>query len=210
MNNQQLYLAWLRTTAPTVYINAVKRALGQTRSLGGLADDLVNKALAPDLAHSFLGDDTDITDESALQDVSGSSSDLTTVPAFDTGSVSAPSAVNIASGTAVGLPSTPAATSSSSAGNIFASIITAVGSVGGAVINATNQSKLIALNTQRASQGLPPINANGQVISTTGLAAASPGLAAFENMFGSSGSMLPILFLGGGAILLFMMLGKKS
>src|SRR5271167_2204381 len=144
MNNRQLYLAWLRTVAPTVYINAVRKALGKTKSLGGLADDLVNKAFSPDLTHSFLGDDTDITDESALQDTSGSSTDLTTISPFDSSSVSF-TPVDIASGTAVGLPSS--SSGSSSSGSIFASIITAVGAVGAGVISATNQSKLIALNT---------------------------------------------------------------
>ena len=207
MNNRQLYLAWLRTTSPAVYASAVRKALGQTRSLGGLADDLVNKAFSPDLAHSFLGDDTDFTDESSLQ--TGSSNDLTTLPTDFTNvsDVSAPQPVSISSGTAVGLPTT----SGSSTGNIFASIISAVGSVGGAVINATNQSKLIALNTQRAAQGLPPINANGQVVGTTGLATTSPGLLAFENAIsGAGGSMMPILFLGIGAIVLFSLLGKKA
>jgi hypothetical protein len=204
MNNRQLYLAWLRSNAPTLYMNVVRKVTGRTRSLGGLADDLINKSFAPDLAHSFLGDDTGIVDESALQG-DAPSTDLTTIPAFDSSMVSAPAPVNIASGTATGV-------SPSSSNSIFGNILQAVAAVGVGVVNATNQSKLIALNTTRAAQGLPPINANGQIVTGAGLSTTSPSLLAFERAIsgGASGSMLPILLLGGGLIAAFALMGRRS
>jgi len=208
MNAQQMYLAWLRTYAPSIYSGAVRRATGHKRSLGGLADDLVNKSFSPDLSHSFLGDDTmTYTDESALQDAANASVDssLTSIPAFDPSTVAAPNPVLIASGVAT---PTPAAPSSST----FSNILQAVTAIGAGVISASNQSKLIALNTQRAAQGLPPVNAAGQVVSGTGFATTSPALLAFERAIsgGTSGSMLPLLLIGGGLIAAFAFLGKRS
>lgn len=199
MNNQQLYLAWLRTYSPTTYANAIRRATGQGRSLGGLTDDLLNKALAPDLIHSFLGDDTDldeipITATYTPDPVSFDSSQIDfQSPTFDTGSVLAPTPVAIASGGATGLPSAPAPVAAS--GNVFTSVLAAVAQIGAGVLNYSNQSKLIALNTTRAQQGLPPVDANGRVVTALGTATTSPGLLAFEKAITGGGgmSLIPIL-----------------
>jgi hypothetical protein len=212
MNNRQKYLAWLRTTAPTVYAVALRKATGQGRTLGGLADDLVKQAFAPDIAHSFLGDDTSSldpitvtasSDSSPLTDVYATGDFLPVVntPTFDASLVQAPSAVAIDTGTSTVAPSAPAASSST-----FANILTAVAAIGAGVVSATNQSKLIALNTTRAAQGLPPVNAAGQVVSTTGFATTSPSLLAFERSISGAGgvSLLPILaILGIGAYFVF-------
>lgn len=212
MNNSQLYLAWLRTYAPTVYAQAVRKATGQPRTTGGLTDDLVTQALSPNVRHSFLGDELDpitvtgqamnyapITTDFSPPDLSSS---------FDPGSLSMPSMVSVDTG-----PSAVAPSSSGggwSVGSTFANILSSVATIGAGVLNYSNQNKLISLNTTRAQQGLPPVNANGQVVSPYSTSSTSPGLLAFErSITGGTGSlMLPILaVLGIGA---FFMLRKKS
>lgn len=217
MNNAQLYLAWLRTVAPTVYTQALRQATGQSRTLGGLADDLVQQSFAPDIGHSFLGDDTSslldpITVNATYMDAGApittnfSASDFAT-PSFDTSSVAAPSMVAIDTGTAA-LPSAPAPAGTSS---IFGNVLASVAALGVGVLNYSNQSKLIQLNTTRAQQGLPPVDASGRVVNTAGFSTTSPTLLAFERAIsGGSGSMLlPILaILGIGAFFVFR--GKSA
>jgi hypothetical protein len=196
MNNKQLYLAWLRTAAPSVYTAALRKATGQVRSFGGLTDDLVQQSFAPSLNHSFLGDDTSSVD---LSNIDFSNISNIDVGQIDTGAIDA----QITSGTAANLPSVTATTTS--APSTFSNILTAVTAIGAGVINATNQSKLITLNTQRAAQGLPPVDATGRVVSGTGFSTTSPSLLAFERAIsgGSTGSFLPILaVLGIGAFFL--------
>lgn len=211
MNNRQLYLAWLRTASPTVYTAAIRKATGQTRNLGGLNQDLLQQALSPSMRHSFLGDDTsdmDLFSASDLTDTSPITFDPITfsTPSFDPGDIAAPMPVAIDSGSST--LSTPVA---SSAPSIFASVLQAVTSIGATVVNASQTNALIALNTQRAAQGLPPVNAQGQVVTAAGTATTSAALLAFENAIaGGSGSssLLPILIIGGLAA--YFLLGRKS
>jgi hypothetical protein len=215
MNPKSLYLAWLRTTSPAVYATAIRQATGRTRTLGGLTGDLVQKAFAPTLRHSFLGDDTattldtiDVSAISADQPITTNYTFDTSVPAFDTSSVALPT---LTSDTGAVTSTTPAATPTAVAAagggpSIFSNILTAVASIGGTVVTASQQSALIALNTQRAAQGLPPVNANGQVVTTAGLAATSPGILAFENAItGGNTALFPFVLIGGviAAYLLF-------
>jgi hypothetical protein len=211
MNNGQLYLAWLRTVAPSLYSQAVRKATGKQHTLGGLTDNLLNRALSPGLTQSFLGDDElddiDVTAVSMDQPVT---TDLFIAPVdttFDTSTVAAPSAVSVAP-----LPNVPATTTAAAApsSNIFANILTAVASIGSTVVTASQQSALIALNTQRAAQGLPPVNAAGQVVTAAGTATTSPALLAFENAItgGAGGSLLPIILIGG--VLAYFLFGRKS
>jgi hypothetical protein len=216
MNNRQLYLAWLRTVAPSVYVSAVRRATGRNRNLGGLSSDLVQQALAPNVNHSFLGDDTSgmldpITVTASYDSYTPISADpsmapATFTPTFDASTVAAPTPFAIDN---TGQISTVAPTSSG-ASSIFTGILAAVTAVGAGVINASNQSKLIALNTTRAQQGLGPVDASGRLISGAGTTATGSALLAFERAIsgGSSGSLLPIMaVLGIGA---FFMFRKKS
>jgi len=213
MNNKQLYLAWLRTVAPTVYVSALRRATGQIQNLGGLTDNLLQQALAPNISHSFLGDDTTYMDTTFADfgapagsidnsQIAPTSIDFQT-PSFDASQVSSPINETLSFQAPVAPPASTVAGSSST----FSNILTAVTAIGAGVINATNQSKLIQLNTTRAQQGLPPVNAAGQVVSPTGFGTTSPSLLAFERAIsgGTSGSMLPIILgvLGIGAVLLF-------
>lgn len=201
MNNRQLYLAWLRTEAPTVYASAVRRATGQTRSVGGLTDDLVQQSFAPNLSHSFLGDDTSAMDLPPI--------DFQT-PTFDTSLVATPAPVSFDMTPA--LPSFAPTAPPASSGSTFSNILTAVTAIGAGVLNYSNQSKLISLNTTRAQQGLAPVDAYGRLITPARTTATGSALLAFERAIsgGSSGSMLPLVLgvLGVGAA--FMMFSRRS
>lgn len=209
MNNAQLYLAWLRTVAPAVYTSAVRRATGQNRSLGGLTDDLLQQSFAPDVSHSFLGDDTSslldpITVTAQYMDVPPVTTNFTfDAPTFDTSSVAAPRSVAIDYGSAF---ASPAASSSSGGSSTFANILTAVTAIGAGVLNASNQSKLISLNTTRAQQGLAPVDAYGRLVTPSRTATTGSSLLAFERSISGSGSMtMPIILglLALGGILVF-------
>src|ERR1700733_7910346 len=95
MNNRQLYLAWLRTASPTVYVAALRKATGQKKNLGGLNQDLLQQALSPSTRHSFLGDDTSDMDSFSASDLVDTSPivfDPITLspPVFDPGSLDMP------------------------------------------------------------------------------------------------------------------------
>jgi hypothetical protein len=208
MNNAQLYLAWLRTYAPTVYSNAVRTATGNSRSTGGLTDNLLDSALSPATTHSFLGDDNldeiTVTAQQMSDPITYDGGVTLTQPSFDAGSVTAPGALSFESG------SSGSSGSSSAPSSTFANILTAVTAIGAGVLNYSNQNKLIQLNTTRAQQGLPPVNAQGVVVSPYGTATTNASLLAFEKAIsGNSGSMLlPILaILGIGA---FFILKPRS
>lgn len=217
MNNGQLYLAWLRTYAPAVYAAALRKATGQTRTLGGLTDDLVGTALAPDLRHSFLGDDMldEITVTANYMPEPFSPDDFSFdagTPSFDPGMIDTPDFNVPIDNTPAPAPKaaplkvTPAPSSS---GSIFGSILTAATTIGVGLLGASTQNKLISLNTTRAQQGLPPVDASGRVVTPAKLSTTSPSLLAFEKAITGGGSMmLPILgVLGIGA---FFLLRKRS
>jgi hypothetical protein len=210
MNNQQLYLAWLRTNAPAVYVQAVRKATGKARNLGGLGDDLLQQAMSPNLS-TFLGDDISSMDFTSadfqapdMAPISIAPPDIS-IPGFDPGSVDAPAPVTISSGGATGLP-VPTPSNPAPTGSTFSNILTAVTTIGIGIIGATNQSKLVAINTQRARQGLPPVDSTGRVITPAGFSTTSPTLLAFERSISGAmgGGMLPIIaVLGIGAFFFF-------
>jgi hypothetical protein len=212
MNNRQLYLAWLRTASPTVYTAALRKATGQKKNLGGLNQDLLQQALSPSMRHSFLGDDTsdmDLFSASDLVDTSPIVFDPITFtpPVFDSGSLDIPMPT-IGTDTS---SSTPSVTAPSSSSSIFSNILSAVTSIGNTVVNASQQNALITLNTQRAAQGLPPVNAQGQVVTAAGTATTSASLLALEAAIAggnSTGSLLPLLLIGGLAA--YFLFGRKS
>jgi hypothetical protein len=214
MNNKQLYLAWLRTAAPTVYVAALRKATGQKKNLGGLNQNLLQQALSPSTRHSFLGDDTsdmdlssDLFSPSDLIDATPIAFDpiVFTPPAFDPGTINVPDLNTMSTPVSV-----PGVTSPSSSSSIFSNILSAVTSIGNTVVNASQQNALISLNTQRAAQGLPPVNAQGQVVTAAGTATTSASLLALENAIagGSSNSLLPLLLIGGLAA--YFLFGRKT
>lgn len=213
MNNQQLYLAWLRTVAPAVYAAAVRKATGQTRSLGGLGDDLLDSALSPNLMHSFLGDElAPITVDATYMDAPPITTDFSFDNSMSSGvNISNPAPnfnVPIDSGSATGFP---ASVSTGNASSTFANILTAVTAIGATVIGANNQSKLISLNTTRANQGLPPVDASGRVVSAYNTRATNSGLMAFErSITGGGGMSMPLILAALGIGAFFILKSKKS
>lgn len=216
MNNRQLFLAWLRTTSPQVYTAAIRQALRQPQTLGGLNCDLVNSMTAPATFGAFGQDDSgdgglpEITisapsvDQSAPQIIPLTPADIalsdvgTGITQIDVTQPDLPIVTN---------PSTGTTTAGSN--TIWNSIVTAVGNVGAAAFKADTQSNLVKLNTQRASMGLPPVNANGQVV-TAGFAPATNAIYSLENAIGGVGAGGGSLFLiAGVGLLAFMLLRKK-
>lgn len=223
MNVRQAYLAWLRQTAPQTYATAVRKVAGKPRSLGGLNRNLIASLYGPATGFGFLSDDvTDATlapvtvsapDMSSLTvDTSGfqapdmsslivdpstfSSPDLSaSIPDFSTGGTDT---------------SAPSGGSSFFNANTFSSLITAVGNVASTALNVSAQSNLLKLNTQRAAQGLWPVQANGTLVPQSQLyPSSSPTLARFESAISTQGIATPLLMVAGLGVLAFALF-KRS
>ena len=184
--NRQTYLAWLRTTMPNLYVASMQHVanpkktnydFGKARGIGAVSFNQL----------AGLGDDgTDTTD----QDLAISEDPLSYAPP----DVSAPPASDF---TPVAPPS-----SNSSGSSAFDSVVKAVSSVASTVVATEAQQNLLNVNTQRAKQGLPPLNANGQIITSNMLAPTTSAISQAEAaLAGNTGSLLLLL---GGAALLFM------
>ena len=223
MNARQAYLTWLRQTAPTIYATAVRKVAGQKRSLGGLNRNLVGSMYAPATGFGFLSDD--VTD-ATLAPVTVSAPDMSSL-AVDTSGFQAPDLSTIDTSTFVSpdlsasvpdFSTAPAAdTSGSSSGsgsswfnaNTFSSLINAVGNVASTALNVSAQSNLVKLNTQRAAQGLWPVQANGTPVPQSQLyRSSSPAVAQFESAISTQGAS-PWLMLAGLGLLGFALL-KRS
>jgi hypothetical protein len=108
--------------------------------------------------------------------------------------------------------------SASSLASTFSTLTSIAGSVA-KIINPSSQN-IVALNAQRAAQGLPPLNADGTVMTPAQLAAAgytSAQITAMEAALAASGSTtltvlgLPwYLWAGGAAALLFVLAQRRS
>lgn len=171
MNARQLYLGWLRTTAPLVYARALRTATNPNANLAGLGDDLTSplQSVTVDTGDSSLS----ATDIQAISDAGGSS---------DTGS-------------------------GNSWADFFSSVANAVGTIAPAVVQTQAQQNLLAINTQRARQGLAPLTASGVPVTANMLAPTSATLASIEaSMAGGSGTLLLV---GGGILLAVLLLMKK-
>lgn len=176
MNSRQLYLAWVRSTFPTVYTGALTRVLSPKAGLSGLGDDLTASILTPADIQSTTVTGSDISDQLS-PDVS-----VAIDQANQTGA------------------------SSSAWGDFFNNLSSAISSVGSAVIQTQAQSNLLQINTQRAQQvpPLPPLNQYGVPITAQQLAPTSASIAQFEANLASATS--PLLWMAlaaiGGVVLL--------
>lgn len=183
MNAREMYLAWVRTNHPDIYVTALQQFANGTVGMSGIGDDSADVFGRPiPSVLRGLGDDTtgtDLTtvDTSQLPDVVMPTLDIPTVTA-------AP------------------ASSSASSGNIFSSITNAITSVSNAVTTTEAQQNLLAINTQRARQGLPPLSMNGQVVTAGQLAPASSAVLQAEQVLAGSGGMGMLLLIGLGLLLL--------
>lgn len=212
MNAQAAYLAWLRLTAPEVYTAALRKVARAPRGLGGLSDDLLARMSRPSTGFGFFGDDTtDIptitvtADASSGPDTSGLVLDPSTLDPVDLTSLQDQASVS----PSLNILPEPASTTSTTGSNLFASIIQAVGTVTAAGMQASQQSSLVKLNTQRAAQGLPPVNANGVPINTGFLTRSSnPAIASLENSISGAASS-PLLWVAALAIGGLLLLRSK-
>jgi MYXO-CTERM domain-containing protein len=216
MNARAAYLAWLRINAPEVWTAAMRKVAGKARGLGGLSDDLIARMSRPSTGFGFFGDDTSdlptitVTADAYPTTVDPSLAlDPTALDPVDftvlQQQANAPVPL-LPTPDATTAPAQPAASSS----GIFASIINAVASVTTAGMAANAQSGLLRLNTQRASQGLPPVNAAGVPIATSFLSPSSnPTIARLEATIAGAGSS-PILWIGALALAGLFLLRKKA
>jgi hypothetical protein len=230
VNNAQLYLAWLRTNSPDVYLMAMRKTLGQPRTLGGLDSDLVNSMTAPATFGAFGQDSSSDTSlpsvtvspdtfapQFPLTDTSGMPLIFPVTEAYPTAPEiptltpeqlapvtveAAPAPVLDASGTLTGTP--PDGTS------WLTSLITAVGNIGATALSSSSQSNLVKLNTARAQQGLPPVDINGRVVTASGLAPATSAIYRLEQAIaGGTTGATPLLLIAGVGLLAFLFMRRK-
>lgn len=197
MNAKQAYLAWLREAAPAVYAVAVQKVARQKRSLGGLNRNLVTSMYAPTTGFGFLSDTT-----------GASPTDLSTV---DTSSFITPDLSSL-DATSATIDSSGGSSGGSSwfDSGTFSSLLNAATNVADTVITSNAQSKLVQLNSQRAAQGLWPIQTNGQPVPPSQLyPSASPSIARFESAISTGGMTTPLLLIAGVGLLAFALL-KRS
>ena len=200
MNNRQLYLAWLRTTAPETYSAVMRKVSGKPRSTGGLQADLVTNMFRPSTGFGFLGQDS-----SDMPEVDVTATPITdtsyTLPTIDTSTFENPTLDQSVTMPDVTITPAPAAPSS----DIWANVIKGVTSITAAALTTSAQSNLVKVNTQRAQQGLPPVDANGVPIRPSySLYSSNPTLRNLEASISGS-SMTPILLIGGLALVALLM-----
>jgi hypothetical protein len=186
----------------------------QSRHIGGLSQGTYDMTAGgdPTLTDITVTPVDTITPGFSMMD--GSMTDLTSSDL----SVASPSLPSLSATSSVASISDPSSTlvAGGAMSNIFSNILSAVGvgaaqAAGSVASGYINTAALQATNAQRMSVGLPPINANGQVMSQAQMLAAgySPQKV---SQFGPqlSGSFSPILLavLGLGAVLLLA--GKRS
>jgi hypothetical protein len=224
VNNRQLYLAWLRTAAPDVYMTSLRKALRQSRTLGGLDSDLVDSMTAPSTFGAFGQDSSsdgslpevtitadtwtppDLTSFPDYYTLPLAPSDLTPVTPVDTG-ITMPT-VEITPATGYVPPDTGAP---AAGGNWWDTIIKTVGTVVTAgITTSSQQSNLIKLNTQRAAQGLPPVDQYGRVITPAGTNPATSAIYRLESLIaGTGGGLSPVILLAGVGLLAFVLFKRK-
>lgn len=195
MDQRQLYLAWVRTNYPTIYMQALRKITGKTRSLGGLTDEMLDVAFSPDVA--TFSDTTQVSPDiyNAIT-VSAGPDPYAPAPleTIDTSTFAQPSQYEL-SAPSYALPNittsfaaqpAPAAPS----GGWFSSFANAVTQIGTTLIKSTAQNNLLQVNTARARAGQPPLNAMGVPISAASLGPANSQILALErSIAGSTGGM---------------------
>lgn len=186
MTPKHTYLAWVRTEQPQVYYKALSAVFGKRNgNMGGLGDDLTDSiTFSPDLTST--DDLTDISDIDTSSDVTN--------------------AVN----NAYNATQSSASTTSGGSTDFFGALANAITAVAPTVVQTQAAENLLAINTQRAQQGLPPLTANGIPVTGSMLSPTSATIAQMEAALGGAGSLLPILLIGGVGLLAFAMMSRKS
>lgn len=218
MDHKQLYLAWVRTNYPTVYMQALRKITGKSRSLGGLTDNLMDVAFSPDVqAWSDSQVPQDVYDTIT---VSAGADPYAPPPltALDTStflnptSYLPPPGLDFSVFTPASVMPTPAAPASAApSGGWFNTFANAVTQIGTTLIKSTAQNNLLQVNTARARAGQPPLNAMGVPISAASLGPANSQILALErSIAGSTGGMGGLFLMSIaalGALLIFS--GKR-
>ena len=207
MNPKQAYLAWLRQEAPAVYAAALQKIMRRPRSLGGLNTDLVGSVYSPLTGFGSLAD-------TMLSPVTISAPSLPALPTIDTSTLTSPDlSASYLSSTSIPSINVSSGGSGSSwwNSNTFSSLINAVGNVASTALTVNAQNNLLNLNTQRAQQGLWPVQANGAPVPASQLyPSSSPALAQFESGITSSGMTMPLLLVAGAGVLLFALSRRRQ
>lgn len=211
MNAHAQYLAWLRINHPAVYMQALRRVVGKPRGLGGLSDDLLARMCRPTTGFGFLGDDSIDTSDLPTITVEAdtpSMPDLTDL-VVDPASLTTPS-IDLTDNTLLPALPNPTPPTDSSGSSVFDSIAKAVATVASTAMSASSQSNLLKLNTQRATQGLPPVDANGIPVRTSLLRVSSnPTIANLERTIAGAATS-PLVWVAGLGILALLLLGRRA
>lgn len=186
MNAKQTYLAWVRTTQPAVYYSALRAVFSPNKAgLGGLGDDLTDSIAASETSPSLVStSDLSDIDTSISSDVSDSINNAYTA------SIS------------------PASTTQGGSTDFFGALANAITAVAPTVVQTQAAENLLAINTARAQQGLPPLTANGVPVTGSMLSPTSATVAQMEAAL-SGGSLMPILLIGGLAVLALALTGRS-
>lgn len=173
MNPKQTYLAWVRSTHPSLYWRAVANVFSSRSGMGGLGDDLTD-SISPDFSVVTTPSDIGLTQEAS-------------------------DAINAATITAQTQTNT----------DWFGQLANAITQLAPTVVNTQAAENLLAINSQRARQGLPLYTQNGQLVTSQMLSPTSSSVAAMEAaLSGSSSLVLPILLVGG--VILAASIGARS
>lgn len=94
--------------------------------------------------------------------------------------------------------------SSSSGSSLWDNLLSSITSVGSTYVQTAAAKQLIDLNTQRVSQGLPPVDQNGNVITSLNSAAQSGNYLALQRWLAQQNSGVPswVWIAGSGIVLL--------
>jgi hypothetical protein len=222
--NRLMFLQWLRLTDPKVYRYATGKAL-QAVAPGGTLGVYLGKYLSG-LGQDDDSDITDFTDASVDTSVPAITSDLDnpdTLSQISAAPLSDLSSLNQSVPTITDSSGTPTASTNTS--GIFSGIATAVAALATAApkiinaLNPTSSQTILAQNAQRAMQGLPPLNADGTVMTATQLAAAgysSSQIAEWEANLAAETPTATLFGLpwylpvGAAALLAWALLGNKK
>ena len=176
MNPKQTYLAMVRTNYPKLYYAAINSVFGRNANLGSLGDDLTD-SITPDLisSDSLTADTPDISDSTT-------------------------DAINSAYNASI-------SSSSSTQGggtDYFSQIANAITSIAPTVVQTQAAENLLSINTQRAQQGLPPLTANGQLVTSSMLSPTNATIAQMEAALAGGGGSF--LIIGGLALVAVLLL----
>lgn len=223
--NRLMFLQWLRLTDPKVYRYATGKAL-QAVKPGGALGVYLGQYL------SGLGDNGDddstgdyyaeITGESSVPAITTDLDDPSSILSISPAPVADLSTLNMDIPTITDTSGTPAASTNTS--GIFSGIASAVASLATAApaviraLSPNNSQTILAQNAQRAVQGLPPLNADGTVMTVSQLEAAGYSSSQISEWEANLAAQTPTptllglpwyLPVGLGAIAIFLLTKKK-